>query len=175
MKKIVVLFLFMGISFFNYSSHTRVDEIDLENCICSFSLNAFLTELGHKESTNDYTKVNKWGYVGKYQFSPKTLKALGYEITSQQFLADSSLQEEAVRKLLIANKRVMKETINKFNGKKINGILITESGILAATHLVGPKAVKQYLNSNGKDIKKDALGTSIEDYLEMFKNYTLAI
>jgi hypothetical protein len=69
----------------------------------------------------------------------------------------------------------MKKTINKFNGKKINGILITESGILAATHLVGPKAVKQYLNSNGKDIKKDALGTSIEDYLEMFKNYTLAI
>ena len=170
MKKLSIISLIILIGFIPFKVNSYCfDKLETSN------LTEFLYLLGHKESTNNYQCVNKFGYLGKYQFSPKTLKGLGYNVTKQQFLSDSLLQEEAIRSLLIDNKRVMKKTINKFNGKEINGILITESGILAATHLVGPKAVKQYLNSNGNIIKKDALGTSIEYYLETFKNYNLVL
>jgi len=39
----------------------------------------FLNAIGHRESSNRYDVVNKWGYMGKYQFGRKTLKNLGYK------------------------------------------------------------------------------------------------
>ena len=115
------------------------------------------------------------GYLGKYQFSKKTLRGLGYKVEPQQFLDNPQLQEQAVMDLLIDNKRVMSKHISKHKNQTINNIKITESGILAAAHLVGPRAVKRYLNSKGKRIKKDALGTSVEDYMKHFGGYNLEI
>ena len=56
-------------------------------------------------------------------------------------------------------------------GKKINGIKITESGILAAAHLAGAGNVKKYLRSNGKNTFKDAYGSSMQHYLKQFSGY----
>ena len=33
-----------------------------------FELEHFLNAIGHRESTNRYDVVNKWGYMGRYQF-----------------------------------------------------------------------------------------------------------
>ena len=41
----------------------------------------FLDAIGHRESSNRYTVVNKWGYMGKYQFGKRTLKSLGYDVS----------------------------------------------------------------------------------------------
>jgi hypothetical protein len=133
----------------------------------------FLKNLGYRESKNDYKIVNKWGYLGKYQFSPKILKYLGYNVTKEEFLSNPPLQEKAMISLLKHNKHVMRRWIIKYSGKTIQGVEITESGILAATHLGGPKSVRQFLR--GKNNKKDQLNTSISVYMELFKNYDLQL
>jgi hypothetical protein len=180
MKKSLITALVVGVT--TFSSPTPINTINPnpENqtktiVIQKTGLELFLHSLGKYESNNDYTKVNKWGYLGKYQFSKRTLRGLGYKVKPEVFLNNPQLQEQAVMDLLIDNKRVMKKHIIEYTGKTINNIKITESGILAATHLVGPRSVKRYLKSNGKRIKKDALGTSVEDYMKTFGGYNLEI
>lgn len=56
-------------------------------------------------------------------------------------------------------------------GKKIRGISITESGILAAAHLGGPGSVKRFLKSNGNRRSTDDFGTSISEYMQDFAGY----
>lgn len=180
MKKSLITALVVGVT--TFSSPTPINTINTNLkeplktvVIQKTGLELFLNSLGKYESNNDYTKVNRWGYLGKYQFSKRTLRGLGYKVKPEVFLNNPQLQEQAVMDLLIDNKRVMKKHIIKYTGKTINNIKITESGILAATHLVGPRAVKRYLKSNGRRIKKDALGTSVEDYMKTFGGYNLEI
>tara|TARA_Y100001938_G_scaffold146972_1_gene227100 strand:+ start:158 stop:679 length:522 start_codon:yes stop_codon:yes gene_type:complete len=134
---------------------------------------AFLDDIGHSESRNDYSKVNKYGYLGRYQFSRATLKLLGIHVTKKEFLENHQLQEDAMFLLLIANKKNLRKEIKKYKDVKIKGIVVTESGILASAHLVGSGKVKRWLKTNGKKTKKDALGTSIESYMKKFGGYTL--
>jgi len=60
-----------------------------------------------------------------------------------------------------------------FIGDSINGILITKSGLIAASHLGGAGSVQKFLDSRGIINKKDVLGTSIIDYLKKFRSYDL--
>ena len=133
----------------------------------------FLDKLGYSESRNDYKKVNKYGYLGMYQFSQSTLRLLGIKVTKYQFLNNPQLQDDAVFLLLIANKKNLSKEIELYSYTTINGIRITESGILAAAHLVGSGDVKRWLKSKGDQTAKDALGTSIETYMRKFGGYNL--
>jgi len=132
---------------------------------------AFLTALGHRESGNRYHVVNRFGYMGKYQFGKSTLKTLKIKVTKEEFLNNPDLQEEAMKKLLIYNKKRLKKYIDKFDGQVINGILITESGLLAAAHLGGAGSVKKWFRT-GK-IKQDGNGVKITQYMEQFSGYSL--
>lgn len=131
----------------------------------------FLDAIGHRESSNRYDVVNGWGYMGKYQFGKRTLKALGYDVSKKEFLSSPYLQEQAMLDLLIHNKKILNNYIEYWDGKKINGKVITESGILAAAHLAGPGNVKRYLKK-GKDFK-DGNGTKLTSYLIQFSGYKL--
>ena len=65
-------------------------------------LDHFLHDIGMRESSNKYTIVNKWGYMGKYQFGRKTLDGLGYKrVTNETFLNTPWLQEQAMRDLFL--------------------------------------------------------------------------
>ena len=174
MKKIFVL-LIMILPLFNniYPSGGVIPIHTKQMIIKGCDIEDFKNTLGFVESTNDYKKVNKWGYLGRYQFSKRTLKGLGYKISKKDFLNSPRIQDEALVCLLKHNKIVLQDYIEKYNDTYVNDIHITESGILAAAHLLGPRAVKLYLKSNGKRIKKDGLGTSIEKYLILFSNYDI--
>ena len=74
---------------------------------------------------------------GRYQFGKSTLKTLKIKVTKEEFLNNPDLQEEAMKKLLLYNKKHLQKYINRFDGQVINGILVTESGLLAAAHLGG--------------------------------------
>ena len=50
-----------------------------------------------------------------------------------------------MKKLLLYNKKHLQKYINRFDGQVINGILVTESGLLAAAHLGGAGSVKNGL------------------------------
>lgn len=134
---------------------------------------AFLQELGFKESGNDYKKVNRLGYMGKYQFGKSTLRLLDIKTTKKEFLSNPELQEYAVSKLLEENKKTLKKFIDKYDGKIVHGVYVTESGILAAAHLGGAGKVARWFRS-GKDFE-DANGTSITKYMKLFSGYSLNI
>ena len=132
----------------------------------------FLEDLGFRESSENYKAVNQFGYLGKYQFGRKTLNALGYEdVSNRVFLANPSIQEEAMYDLLIHNKKILRRQIEKYDGQTINGIYITESGILAAAHLAGPGNVKKFFRK-GYEFR-DGNGTRMTSYMKKFSNYQL--
>jgi len=136
-------------------------------------LENFLNAIGHRESSNRYDIVNRWGYMGKYQFGKSTLKGLGFKVTKQEFLNDPQLQEEAMMALLLHNKEKLQLYIDTFDGKTINGMLITESGILAAAHLGGQGSVKRYFKK-GK-VFRDGNGTKITSYMNKFSGYDIKL
>ena len=149
-------------------------KVDAQYDIVMKNHYSFLNDIGLRESTNNYKAVNKFGYLGKYQFGRKTLNSIGFKnITNRQFLSEPKIQEEAMLVLLKKNKRTLRREIKKYVGKTIGGIYVTESGILAAAHLGGAGNVRKFFR-NGKDFK-DGLGTSITSYMALFSGYHLNI
>ena len=130
----------------------------------------FKEALGFKESQGNYFTVNTYGYLGKYQFGKETLKLIGVYNPSY-FLNNPELQEQAFLANAERNKWILRRDISKYVGKRINGITITESGILAAAHLAGPGNVKKYLRSYGENNFSDGFGTSISYYMKKFSGY----
>ena len=135
---------------------------------------SFLNAVGHRESTNNYKAVNQFGYLGKYQFGRKTLNAIGLDsVSNREFLANPNIQEEAMSILLKKNRHTLRREIRKYVGDTINGIYITESGILAAAHLAGAGNVKKFFR-RGYEFK-DGNGTKMTSYMIMFADYDLKL
>ena len=130
----------------------------------------FKEAVGFKESQGKYKKINSLGYLGKYQFGIETLKTIGVH-DSSAFLNSPKMQEKAFIALLSKNKWELRNVIKKHEGTVMNGILITESGILAAAHLAGVGSVKKYFRHEGKKRFKDAYGTTLKSYLKKFGGY----
>jgi hypothetical protein len=130
----------------------------------------FKEALAFKESGGDYASVNTYGYLGKYQFGAETLKLIGIK-NPAMFLKNPRLQEKAFIANAARNKWILRRDIKNFVGKRINGIIVTESGILAAAHLAGPGSVKKYLRSYGLDNFADGYGTTVHYYMKRFSGY----
>tara|TARA_R110002012_G_scaffold6110_2_gene27924 strand:+ start:1238 stop:1819 length:582 start_codon:yes stop_codon:yes gene_type:complete len=144
-----------------------IDSVELELT----SHQQFLDAMGHRESSNNYKVVNKYGYMGKYQFGRSTLKTLKINVSKSEFINNPKLQEQAMYKLLQYNKKKLKRYIEKYNGRVINGILVTESGLLAAAHLGGAGSVRKWFRT-GK-IRRDGNGVKITSYMKQFGGYDL--
>lgn len=170
---IVMPYFFIGSSVIDEKHHCDMQTFFIKevnpNNYTDYEMFAF--SLGWRESHNRYDIINKWGYLGKYQFSPITLRWLGYEGTFVNFLESPELQELYFFKLLQSNQKNLKKYIEYFENHKKDSILITESGILAAAHLVGPNNVRKYFDVDY--VKRDALGTPITEYLYLFQGYKL--
>ncbi|MEP6262039.1 MAG: peptidoglycan-binding protein LysM [Gillisia sp.] len=134
------------------------------------SYTGFKEALAFKESRGNYKVINEFGYMGKYQFGKGTLNLIGIKDTNL-FLNSPELQEAAFYANAARNKWILIRDIKKYEGKVINGIEITESGILAAAHLAGPGSVKKYLRSWGANGFSDGFGTSIGFYIKKFAGY----
>jgi hypothetical protein len=144
---------------------TKIEKIIVKD------LDKFLFDIGLRESGNRYDIVNQFGYMGKYQFGKSTLKTLKIKVTPDAFLNSPDLQEYAMLQNLYYNKKKLQKYIDKFDGQEINGILVTESGILAAAHLGGAGSVKKYFRS-GK-VMQDGNGVKITSYMKQFSGYDL--
>lgn len=161
-------------SFYNFPSF---EEIEYETYFFDFTFpytgktfTGFKEAVAFKESQGKYTLINSLGYMGKYQFGRAALRAIGIQNNSE-FLSNPRLQEKAFKALLAKNKWELREEIEQYNGKIINGIVISESGILAAAHLGGAGSVKKFFRNNGKKTIKDNYGTSLESYMKKFGGY----
>ena len=134
----------------------------------------FKNFLGFFESGSNYNKVNRFGYLGKYQFGKGTLKMYGVRNLSEYRL-NPELQEKVFLMNVMRNKWILRREISWYSNRYLNGTYISESGIIAAAHLSGPGNVKKFLRShcNPDFDKRDANGTSISHYLKIFKDYDL--
>ena len=190
-KKHIVLFSLI-ISIMSYIYIHKNDQVIVYNIADSNSITTVLTveemnsqynmpnlgksfigfreALAFKESRGEYNCVNTLGYLGKYQFGKTTLERFNIYNT-KGFLKDAELQEDVFIALCSVNKWILRKDIKRKVGKRINGIKITESGILAASHLAGAGNVKKYLRSNGSLNFTDAYGSNIEHYLKKFAGY----
>jgi len=166
-------------SFFIPDTTSIKNIVQYEKCIQFKSFEEFLHKLATRESSGDWTVINRFGYMGKYQLGKIALKDIGMDsITVEKFRNDSTvfpehIQEIAVRKLIKNNRKYLKKYIKSYRNTTINGILITESSILAAAHLVGASQVKEWLNCDGLITKVDGNGTTIESYLKLFSGYKI--
>lgn len=151
---------------------------------------SFLDRLGYHESRGNYQAVNQFGYLGKYQFSKRTLASLVRlgELQASQHELDNFLylpevQERAIDALIRHNLKLLRRKgMLEHMGTNVKHIEITLEGMLAASHLLGTEAVRHYVVTGGslrnyrvRGIlvrKYDGNGTSIEDYLIKFNNIT---
>ena len=183
----ISLFFILAVSFFNStdlpSPNCNVKysvELDVESKTLipiPFTINDFVgfkNFLGFFESVSNYNKVNRFGYLGKYQFGKGTLKIYGVS-NINEFKNNPALQEKVFLMNVMRNKWILRREISWYSNRYLNGIYVSESGIIAAAHLSGPGNVKKFLRSHcDRNLdKEDANGTSISDYMKIFKNYSL--
>jgi hypothetical protein len=153
-----------------FPSQNTIDYFKLKVPFTGRYFIGFKEAVAHKESQGKYGKINTLGYMGKYQFGKETLKSIGIK-DSAGFMRNPRLQEKAFVALLSKNKYELRDYINYFDGKLVDGVKITESGILAAAHLGGSGSVKRFLNSNGEKKCKDDYGTSVKTYMKDFGGF----
>ncbi|AZJ33867.1 MULTISPECIES: peptidoglycan-binding protein LysM [Tenacibaculum] len=149
----------------------KVEKVNIPFLLNDFV--GFKEALAFKESQGRYRVVNTLGYLGKYQFGKETLKRFRIYNTTH-FLRNPELQERTFVAYCKLNKWILRKDIKRSVGKTINGVKITESGILAAAHLSGAGNVKKFLRSNGSIRFNDAYGTSIQSYLKKFAGYDVS-
>ena len=138
-------------------------------------LSLFMERMALRESDNTPTVVNWLGYMGKYQFGPRTLWALGeeFKVTKAEFLSTESLQDRAMVQYMRDNRLNIYDLIDRFDGKWYQGIYITESGLLAGAHLVGSHGLRAWLERRNGTRIIDAKGTHVRDYVRLFSEYNL--
>lgn len=186
--------VFLLTSFFYVNDITEEIEkvTELESIIVTRPPNdrgdlyVFMGAMADRESNNTPTVVNRYGYLGKYQFSPKTLWALGrrFRVTKQEFLGTEALQDSAMVQYLQDNRTIIQDLIVRFDGRWYRGLYITESGLLAGAHLVGPQGLRAFLDPtyalirNGTRYRPriiDGNGTHVGTYIDQFSRYALDI
>lgn len=99
--------------------------------------------------------------------------------SKRDFLANkNNIQNVAMAEALRLNCRYLNSALQKkgrstkqYLGRRVNGVVVTTSGILAASHLNGAQAAAGLL-TNGK-ISRDENGTSIVAYLREFGGYRI--
>jgi len=184
--------MFLGILFFFVSVicsapvidfRLKLDKLNLiiaevEKEYHELEFSRFINDLGTRESGNNWLCVNRIGCFGEWQFAESTLKYLGFKkITLKRFRANPNifpreLQAEALKALIKVNLVYLKD-YQHYKGDTIRGIVVTKSGMIAASHLGGAGSLQKFLNSGGRINKKDVFGTSISDYLRKFSAYDI--
>ena len=136
----------------------------------------FKSTMRKSESSDNYMVVNKEGYMGAFQFGDARLQdyktANKEEFTNQEFLNNKDLQEKVfdwhVGDIV---KYIQDNNLDEAIGKKVNGVVITLNGLVAAAHLGGKFGMRQYVESgfDKKFNKEDSNGTSLFDYIQRFQ------
>jgi hypothetical protein len=129
----------------------------------SYSSN-FREKIGKLESTGDYRSKNKQGFLGKYQMGETALQDTGHKDgkgnwtgkdgihSDEDFFANKNVQENifdqyiAIQESYLSRFGAYKYLETKpYPGVLGLGVKISESGLAAAAHRRGARAVKRYL------------------------------
>lgn len=120
--------------------------------------------------------VNRAGYMGKFQMGREAFRDIGIHMTPSKFRRHA-LPEEVQDSLFLAfcalNKYYLSNEIEKYDGKRIRGIRMSQANILAGAHLGGVNSMKRFLKTRGDHDFADGNGTRVSYYLRKFERHTL--
>ena len=134
----------------------------------------FLEAIALFESNNRYDVINPYGFLGRYQFSPRTIKHLGYDILNEDFLRNARLQDEIMLAYMRENYASLRPYIEEYNNTNYKGMYITTSSILAGAHFAGAMGVKRFLLNKLDSIGTvDANGMTLRKYMTKFSDYNV--
>jgi len=174
MKRIIlcITMMMIGMVYAGELSNREVVYVPFELRVENNNMD-YLFKMRMRESSGRYDAIGVYGHLGAYQFSQATLRGLGLNVSREQFLQDTVMQDEAMMLLLKHNLELLGDRVFEYCGKEINGEIITTSGILAGAHLLGYRGIMNYLTKgiNGTD----GLGTPIGEYVREFSGYNLEI
>jgi hypothetical protein len=151
----------------------------------------FLDALGFMESSDNYQATTPSGtYMGRYQLGPTALQDAGFldkdgnwtevakehGVTNKEsFLNSPKAQEVAIRSYhtkvwgYITN-----AGLDDYVGKEFHGVTVTESGLLAAGHLVGVYGKSGIISMFETGIiSYDGNDTAATTYMENYGGYSL--
>jgi intein/homing endonuclease len=142
------------------------------------SIETWPDSLNHKYG-NAWRKVNYRGALGAFQFMPSTLRYLGFKGTFEYFLHHKEIQVLYMLRLIEINKRIAKIKSKKYNvsiedfiGHTIDGVYISWSAIIGASHLAGVGNVQRWLARKGNASDGHA---TVKCYLKKFQNYDMNV
>ncbi len=157
----------------------------------------FFAAMRARESSGNYAATNKFGYLGAYQFGEAALVDLGIAVrdakpfnnifsagftgkfgidSKAEFLGSPAAQDSVASEwwTLLWN-RVRYYDIEMYDQQTLNGVKLTKSGMIAASHLLGTGALIDFIESGGTDMAADGFGTRITDYLKLFASYATPV
>lgn len=154
---------------------------------------AFLVALKMMESGGDYQSVNTLNFLGAYQFGEAALTDLGYVRydgnaydnnysggftgkggvrSAKDFLSNKKEQDRAAKAWMsLMWDYIELQRIAHYEGRNVAGSKLTASSMLAASHLLGAGALKEYIRTNGKADLRDPYGTPLKKYISKFSGY----
>lgn len=149
-------------------THTTADTCTYYSDGPEMNLRNFLLQIAYTESRYDKTaNRDSSQYWGLYQIGTAERRTAGYgDIPKHVYLNHAEIQDLCMIELLKYNRRVMQPYINSYVGKVVDGILVTESGILALSHVAGCGGAAGYLKS-GCIPKSDQNGNPLRDFLKL--------
>ena len=134
----------------------------------------FLEAIALFESNNRYDVINPYGFLGRYQFSPTTIRHLGYDILNEDFLRNARLQDEIMLAYMRENYVSLRPYIEEYNNTNYKGMYITTSSILAGAHFAGAMGMKRFLLNKLDSIgTTDANGMTLRRYMTKFSDYNV--
>ena len=159
----------------------------------------FFKALGYLESRENYEIRNKYGYIGKYQMGEAAMIDAGYYIKKLKpgehfnndwsgsftgkngiYSVDDFLKNHEVQEIAQVEfkqkqwKYLENDGASKYLGQSINGIKITQSGLLGGAHIGGQGKVLKFLKSNGKIDETDANKVPVSTYIRKLKDYDVS-
>ena len=144
-----------------------------------------------------YDIKNPFGFIGKYQFGAAALQDRGYSpvvgsdsyllrnndwvgnwsgkngiYSKQDYLNNGPVQEIIIEEWhKVLWRRIELNDLAKYDGQILNGVPITISGMLAASHLLGTGGLRSFLQSGAVTSRGDGFGTTAYDYMTHFEGY----
>lgn len=167
-----------------------IHEVDEDINVNKKTFQEFRQALGEKESACGYDVVNPYGYMGKYQIGGLALQDIGFKDaegkwteeagkygvkSDNDFLNNPNAQEVAFDLIIKNNlKYIENYGLDKYLNQTVDGVFITESGLVAASHLVGAGGLNKAFENGDLDSVKDGNGVSAKDYIQLFGGYDIS-
>lgn len=149
-----------------------------EELIIRSDYEMFCDYFAFRESSNNPDTINELGYIGLYQFGRSALKTIGFgHISIEEFKIKRSKifpieeQRKAFDALIKFNSFVLKDYIERYDGKVIRGYKVNKAALLGAAHISGAGGVITWIKTGYNP--KDIFGTKLTDYLLEFSRFNI--